>query len=203
MKRYVIRKGKENGIFTSRDAVKPLVSGFVDAKFKSFSSEKDALEAFNSSREQYYGQGTGSIWKKYLNNPSIDVPFDTSFIAVDAACSGNPGKLEYRGVEVRSGKELFHYQFEMGTNNIGEFLAIVEGMKIKGCKGIYSDSKIAMSWINEGKCKSLLRAEQPFLSIWKTVDEAEERLKNQISLPIVVKRKTNEWGEIPADFGRK
>lgn len=30
-------------------------------------------------------------------------------VAVDAACSGNPGKMEYRGVYVATGEEIFHF----------------------------------------------------------------------------------------------
>ena len=45
--------------------------------------------------------------------------------AVDAACSGNPGPMEYRGIDLATGAEIFHFGPVHGTNNIGEFLAIV------------------------------------------------------------------------------
>ena len=52
-------------------------------------------------------------------------PYLVDSLAVDAACAGNPGPMEYRGVLVRTGQEIFHVgPMEGGTNNIGEFLAI-------------------------------------------------------------------------------
>ena len=50
-------------------------------------------------------------------------------LAVDAACSGNPGVMEFRGVIADTGTEVFHRgPFVQGTNNIGEFLALVLGL---------------------------------------------------------------------------
>ena len=50
-------------------------------------------------------------------------------IAVDAACSGNPGNMEYRGVYTKTKEQIFHQgPFPQGTNNIGEFLALVHGL---------------------------------------------------------------------------
>lgn len=51
-------------------------------------------------------------------------------LAVDAACSGNPGKMEYRGVYLKTGQVVFHYGPVYGTNNIGEFLAIVHALAL-------------------------------------------------------------------------
>ena len=45
--------------------------------------------------------------------------------AVDAACSGNPGPMEYQCIDLQTGAQVFHYGPIHGTNNIGEFLAIV------------------------------------------------------------------------------
>ena len=50
--------------------------------------------------------------------------------AVDAGCSGNPGPMEYRGVDMRTGKQIFHFGPIQGTNNIGEFLAIVHALAL-------------------------------------------------------------------------
>ena len=44
--------------------------------------------------------------------------------AVDAACSGNPGPMEYQCIDLQTGAQVFHYGPIHGTNNIGEFLAI-------------------------------------------------------------------------------
>ena len=54
--------------------------------------------------------------EQQLVNQTLISPIKES-IAVDAACSGNPGKMEYRGVYVADGRELFHIgPFEEGTN---------------------------------------------------------------------------------------
>ena len=56
--------------------------------------------------------------------------FDMNCLAVDAACSGNPGPMEYRGVYLLTGQEVFHFGPVYGTNNIGEFLAIVHALAL-------------------------------------------------------------------------
>ena len=73
---------------------------------------------------------------------------------LDAACSGNPGPLEYRGVNTATGEEIFKQgPFNNGTNNIGEFLAIVHALALFKNKDIqqpiYSDSAVAIGWINK------------------------------------------------------
>lgn len=83
-------------------------------------------------------------------------------LAVDAACSGNPGAMEYRGVHVASRQEIFHFGPMYGTNNIGEFLAIVHGLALLKQKGfdmpIYSDSVNAINWIKQKNAKPNCRA---------------------------------------------
>jgi len=50
-------------------------------------------------------------------------------ISVDAACAGNPGILEYQGVNTATKEVLFKRgPFPVGTVNLGEFLAIVHGL---------------------------------------------------------------------------
>ena len=68
--------------------------------------------------------------------------------------AGNPGIMEYRGVDTQTQKQLFiQGPFEEGTNNIGEFLALVHGLaflkKKKAIVFIYSDSRTAMSWVRK------------------------------------------------------
>lgn len=209
MKYYVIRKGKKIWIFTSRAEVQPLVSWFLDAKFKSFKTLKEAEEALHTWRESFYDTAHKSLRKQRLKDKNIQIPFNPDFIAVDAACSWNPWKLEYRWVDIQSWKEIFHHTFELWTNNIWEFLAIYEGIVIASeakqpkIKGIYSDSKIAIERIEAKKCRSLLQKHRPNLDIYKEINKAEKRLHdNTFDLPIL-KRKTSQRWEIPADFGRK
>ena len=140
---------------------------------------------------------------------AIGAEIDFNGIAVDAACSGNPGKMEYRGVWIASGKELFREgPFRSGTNNVGEFLALVHGLALMKMDGkqhlpIYSDSKIAMGWIRGKKARTKLKRNKHNTKIFELIARAESWLKqNKIENPLV-KWETREWGEIPADFGRK
>jgi ribonuclease HI len=128
-------------------------------------------------------------------------------IAVDAACSGNPGQMEYRGVYLRTGQEVFHYGPTLGTNNIGEFLAIVHALALLKQKSptmtIYSDSKIAQLWVRKRECKTKLERGPKTEKLLQDVDRAVAWLHNNTYQNKILKWKTEEWGEIPADFGRK
>ena len=129
-------------------------------------------------------------------------------IAVDAACSGNPGKMEYRGVYLRTGKEIFHYGPVWGTNNIGEFLAIVHGLALLKQKGldtmpIYSDSVNAQLWVKRKKCKTTLERNEKSEGLYQLIERAEKWLRENTYRNPIIKWPTEEWGEIPADFGRK
>lgn len=128
--------------------------------------------------------------------------------AVDAACSGNPGPMEYRGVDLATGTTVFHYGPVHGTNNIGEFLAIVHAlalMKQRGLhKTIYSDSRNAQLWVKARKCRTKLARNSHTEPLYQLINRAETWLRTHdwSDIPIV-KWQTNAWGEVPADFGRK
>ena len=138
---------------------------------------------------------------------AIGKPIAESY-AVDAACSGNPGPLEYRCVHTSTRKQLFKQgPFEHGTNNIGEFLAIVHALALFKQKGItlpiYSDSENAIGWVKEKKCKTKLAPDERNAPLFELVARAEQWLaENDYSNPIL-KWETEAWGEVPADFGRK
>ena len=128
-------------------------------------------------------------------------------LCVDAACSGNPGPMEYRGVHLPSGREVFHYGPIQGTNNIGEFLAIVHALALMKQHGVsmpvYSDSVSGMAWVRNRKAKTTLARNEQTAQALNLVARAEKWLReNGVGVP-VLKWNTEEWGEIPADFGRK
>lgn len=131
----------------------------------------------------------------------------TQSLAVDAACSGNPGKMEYRGVYLADGQEKFHFGPMLGTNNIGEFLAIVHGLALLKQKNlsmpIYSDSRTALSWVKQKKCKTLLSRTAKTEELFQYIERAETWLRNNTYTTPILKWETKLWGEIPADFGRK
>ena len=133
---------------------------------------------------------------------------DYHSIAVDAASSGNPGVMEYRGVDTRTGKLLFRQgPFQEGTNNIGEFLAIVHGLaylkKHGSDRAIYTDSRTALSWVKKKRCNTRLQESDHNQDLFELIDRAEEWLKTHTYRNPVLKWETRAWGEIPADFGRK
>ncbi|MEJ8767950.1 RNase H family protein [Prevotella sp. HCN-7019] len=128
--------------------------------------------------------------------------------AVDAACSGNPGPMEYRCVDLATGAVVFHFGPVHGTNNIGEFLAIVHALALmerEGIKGkcIYSDSHNAMLWVKKKQCKTKLARTPRTEQLYQIIARAENWLRtHQVTTPIL-KWETQKWGEVPADFGRK
>lgn len=127
---------------------------------------------------------------------------------VDAACSGNPGPMEYQGVDLITKKQIFHFGPIQGTNNIGEFLAIVHAaalMKQRGITGvtIYSDSVSALAWVRNKHAKTQLERNEQTEKALELVRRAEIWLRANADLPPIEKWDTKEWGEIPADFGRK
>ena len=129
-------------------------------------------------------------------------------LAVDAACSGNPGHMEYRGVDTKSGIELFHVGPMMqGTNNIGEFLALVHGLAYLHQRGsaipVYSDSRNAIAWVRQKKCKTKLTQNTVNAPIFNLIARAERWLQTHTYTNPIIKWETERWGEIPADFGRK
>jgi ribonuclease HI len=129
-------------------------------------------------------------------------------LCVDAACSGNPGILEYRGVYPVTGQEIFRRgPFPEGTNNIGEFLAIVTGLAWLKRNNIslplYSDSRNAILWVEQKSCKTKLPRNKKNEELFDLVDRAEEWLMNNSYSTRILKWETKAWGEIPADFGRK
>ena len=132
---------------------------------------------------------------------------DFNAIAVDAGCSGNPGPMEYQGVYLGNEQRLFHYGPIHGTNNIGEFLAIVHALALIKQKGwnmkVYSDSYNAILWVSKCKCKTKLERTPETTQTYDLIQRAEKWLRENPQHVPVLKWETSEWGEIPADFGRK
>lgn len=128
--------------------------------------------------------------------------------AVDAACSGNPGPMEYRGIDLATGAEVFHFGPLHGTNNIGEFLAIVHALALLEKQGdtqktIYSDSYNAILWVKKKQCKTKLKRTPQTEPLYQIITRAEQWLRTHVYQNPVIKWETAIWGEVPADFGRK
>jgi ribonuclease HI len=206
-KYYVVWEGHTPGIYTSWDDAKLQVTGFNGAKFKAFASKEEAQQAYKGSFWAVAGKDTKTVKKSLADLEKIGVHLDS--LAVDAACSGNPGDMEYRGVHVRTGEQIFHIgPLPEGTNNIGEFLALVHGLAWLKQRDsprvpIYTDSVNGMSWVKAKKCRTKLAQTARNKEIFILIERAEKWLAaNKVTNPII-KWNTEAWGEIPADFGRK
>lgn len=204
---YVVWEGRKPGVYANWDECKRQVDGFEKAKYKSFESQVQADQAFKSNYWQFVK--TAEPAAKATGTKSARATIVRDSLAVDAACSGNPGDMEYRGVFTATGKELFHVgPLPDGTNNIGEFLAIVHGLALLQREGrptmpIYSDSLTGRSWVRKGKANTKLLATGRNDEIFRLIERAEQWLaNNQVTNPLLV-WDTKGWGEIPADFGRK
>jgi ribonuclease HI len=245
---YVVWQGVKPGIYTSWEECKAQVSGFKNARYKSFASRQEAEQAFtenqglraafalrnvgedelafseNQEENAAFtlhnvgeeGQACAENRRKNLNPKKgnrVAVPTSTQKIireslAVDAACSGNPGLMEYRGVQVADNREVFHVgPFEEGTNNIGEFLAIVHALALLKKRNqnipVYSDSVNAIKWIAKKKCNTKLAKSARNRDLFELIARAEAWLQNNSYQNQILKWETKLWGEIPADFGRK
>jgi len=201
---YVVWKGRKTGIFTSWAECEKQVKGFVGAEYKAFESRAEAKAALDGAYHQFKGKAsTHGKWK------AASVPPVLPSLCVDAACSGSPGKLEYRGVMIADGREMFRVgPYADGTNNVGEFLAIVHALtwlaKHKLQMPIYSDSENAIAWVNTGVCKTKLARTGKNAPLFVMIKSAENWLaENELEDDAILKWDTELWGENPADFGRK
>ena len=200
---YVVWNGLTPGIYRSWDDCQAQIKGVKGAVYKSFDSKEEAERAYASPAYAYMKKAETPTFTLETLPPVVE----RYALAVDAACSGNPGPMEYRGVYLGDGKEIFHFGPVHGTNNIGEFLAIVHALAMLDKQGlkmtIYSDSRTAISWVRKKCCKTLLERTEETEQLFQLIERAESWLKaHRVTIPIV-KWETEQWGEIPADFGRK
>ncbi len=204
-KYYVVWNGFHRGIYDSWEACKKEVEGFERAQYKSFGTREEAEKAF----EKPYREIIELKGKKNLDELTTDEKPEINSISVDAACKGNPGILEYRGVYTYSGTEIFRRgPYEQGTVNIGEFLAIVLALawlkKQNLAMPVYSDSRTAIAWVRNKKINTKLKWTKKNEELLKAVKAALKWLnENDYTHIPILKWNTKLWGEIPADYGRK
>ena len=212
---YVVWQGRETGVFESWAACEQQVKG-VAAKYKGFATRAEAEKALAEGADKYITPRSATKKQESTSLPLKDLsPTEMQqhgvtlpALAVDAACSGNPGKMEFRGVIADTGTEVFHRgPYIGGTNNIGEFLAIVLGLAYLKKHNLpwvlYSDSKTAIAWIRQKKCKTQLEWNANNQDLFLAVRAAEKWLADNTWTTTIHKWETEKWGEIPADFGRK
>lgn len=219
---YVVWEGREPGIYEDWADCLEQIDHFPGARYKAFDSQLAATQAFrgnpddaaslikgiaahNAARAQQ-AQATQQPGNRQL----FDVPeINPDAIAVDGACAGNPGMMEYRGVDVKSGIELFHFgPVPDGTNNVAEYLALVHALAYLYQKGdtttpIYSDSLTARSWIRNRGCRTKLERTPRNAKIFELLARADVWIRTHNTTNPILRWDTDAWGEIPADFGRK
>lgn len=205
-KYYVVWVGNKPGIYESWPDAQAQIKGFPNARYKSFSSFEEASEAFRGSSGAHIFKKEGK--KKPSAVPS-SAKVEWNSISVDAACSGNPGKMEYQGVDTKTKEQIFYQgPFPDATNNIGEFLALVHALARFQKLGddttpIYTDSKTAMAWVRKKKVNTQLKKTARNNTVFELMARAESWLKSNTYKNPILKWDTEKWGEIPADFGRK
>jgi len=217
-KYYVVWQGNRPGIYESWAECEKQIKGVAGAKYKSYESRTLAEQAFRIGPDlaasvverQTKGESILTVDDMGMTQVRQDVQGpkpELDAIAVDAACSGNPGVMEYQGVYVASHTQLFHFKAPVGTNNIGEFLAIVHGLaylKKHNMKQIlYSDSVNAINWVRAKQCRTKLALTPDTEKLYDIIRRAEAWLHNNSYSTEIRKWDTDHWGEIPADFGRK
>ncbi|MDR2497213.1 MAG: viroplasmin family protein [Tannerellaceae bacterium] len=208
-KYYVVWKGRTPGVYDNWNDCRLQVEGFEKAHYKSFPTEEDAQKAFKAGPPK-------KSYASYAKKNPVAQPWDQlpgtgpipNSLSVDAACSGNPGDMEYRGVITCTKQEIFRVgPMPQGTNNVGEFLAIVQGLALlkqqHSAYPIYSDSLNAIKWVRSKKCNTRLVKTSENAQIFNLIERAERWLQTYSYTTRVLKWNTAEWGEIPADFGRK
>lgn len=207
---YVVWEGRAPGVYDSWEECEAQVNGYPGARYKSYSSQTDAVAAFRGDGKDDLEifRAIGSHKSDIVNYSAFpEIRLDA--IAVDGACSKNPGPMEYRGVMVATGEEVFRIgPLAGGTNNIGEYIALIHAASLLSRRNdfttpIYSDSKTALAWLRRGHSNTTIKPTAENGKVIELLRRADAWLANNRIVNPVLKWNTELWGEIPADFGRK
>ncbi|WP_206513067.1 ribonuclease H1 domain-containing protein [Larkinella soli] len=204
---YVVWKGREKGVYDTWEACQEQIQNYPGALYKSFESRTVAEKALGEKPHLHLNPATapaaaGKSQKLFVGQPIRDS------LAVDAAWNTASGDMEYQGVHAGTKQLLFHQgPFPDGTNNIGEFLAIVHALawldQRRSNLPIYSDSRTAIGWVQKGKANTKLAETPRNAQLFELIARAENWLKTHRYANKILKWETEHWGENPADFGRK
>ncbi len=204
---YVVWEGVKPGIYKTWEECQLNIKGYPNAKFKSFPSLPAAEAAFNRSYDDYTSKEVNMELQLEGLQENQPKPIFPS-LSVDAACNMATGDMEYRGVDTETAKEIFRQgPFKDGTNNIGEFLAIVHGLALLKQQNsdlpIYTDSMTAISWVRRKQANTTQEHTKSNAKLFEMISRAEKWLRENTWKNRLLKWETHVWGEIPADFGRK
>lgn len=209
-KYYVVWQGLSPGIYDSWEECEAQVRGVNGARFKAFPDIESATAAFRGSYEDQASLLISLARRRPEGGIRTEFPdIVANAWSTDGACASNPGPMEYRGVDVDSGRELFHVgPIEGGTNNIAEYLALIHALALLDKAGdcqrtVYTDSRTALSWIRRRGSKTSLQPTADNGRVFELLRRADAWIATHTPRNPLVKWNTEEWGEIPADFGRK
>ncbi|WP_338868366.1 ribonuclease H family protein [Spirosoma sp. SC4-14] len=204
---YVVWRGRETGVFDSWAECQKQTAGFDGALFKAFDSKPAAVKAFKEKPHLHIGQGKKTEGGSQKIPALIGSPIQDSLV-VDAAWNTATGDMEYQGIYLATKQKLFlKGPYPDGTNNIGEFLAIVHALALLHQKNsnipVYSDSRTAIGWVKNKRANTKLEETSRNAELFDLIDRAENWLKTHKYANPILKWETTVWGENPADFGRK
>jgi ribonuclease HI len=207
---YVVLVGRQPGIYSTWNECKQQVDSHPAARYKAYESLDEAKSVYAAGKIPYVPKVEGQPAAPKVEREVMIARdgFEPDSLSVDAACSGNPGIMEYRGIDNLTGIELFKTKAPiLATNNVGEFLAIVHALAfLKGHtsgKTIYSDSVNAINWVKAKTVRSKLLRTADTATAWQLMERAVIWLQNNTYPNAIKKWETTKWGENPADFGRK
>lgn len=212
-KYYVVWQGRVPGVYDTWQECKAQIDGFPAARYKGFPTKEQAQAAFGENPNRHWGTLAAGQASKSAGKPTgmkaalVGAPIRDA-ICVDAAWNTASGDMEYQGVYYKTGGLIFRKgPYPDGTNNIGEFLAIVHALGY--CKNkqlllpIYSDSRTAIAWVQRKKANTKLDPTPRNAELFDLIQRAEQWLKDNTLKNPILKWETTVWGENPADFGRK
>jgi len=211
-KYYVVFAGRKPGVYDTWEECSKQVNGYSGARFRSYRTKAEAEKELDTYNSKKGAEEAPTSVNNAEAAPVAPTSRPTTGIFADGACSGNPGPMEYRVIRISESstepETIAEKSFDQGTNNVAEFLALVEALKKTqdSHEPIYTDSTNATTWVERGRCNTHSSLSE---DAQRAVDNAVEWLK---SLPQeqranmkdrIRKWDTQAWGEIPADFGRK
>lgn len=210
--------GQEEALFLTRIALKNTEAAMQKAEPAPDAQPLEPLRANGAA-------DTATDTPRHITGPKLNTPsgitvprkidysaipeINLSAIAVDGACAGNTGLMEYRGVNVADGSEIFHVgPLADGTNNVAEYLALVHALALLFQRNdpttpIYTDSATAVAWVRDHGCHTKLTPTENNRKIFELLARADIWLRNHTPRNPILRWNTPLWGEIPADFDRK
>lgn len=207
---YVVWAGWAPGVYDTWEECQAQVKNYPGAKYRAYATQEEAVAAYRGDpREQSQLLKVIAAHRPQIINYDAFPEIRVDAIAVDGACAGNPGPMEYRGVRVGTGEQVFHLgPLDGGTNNIGEYLALVHALSLLARNGdgvtpVYSDSRTGMAWLRQRHSKTQLARTAANARVFELLERADRWVAANSWTNPVIKWDTERWGEIPADFGRK